>query len=215
MSTPVKPSTAGEGAEELRSLAELVLFLSTCFLDGPNEEKHGVLSDPEWLAALLQSGILRVEPAARAVDLPDHRRRFEELLRIPGDHFVSPFEQGYHERKATVEFSAPVACEQLYRRAGYVREPYATVEADHIGHQLRFLSALLQRYAGKLEEDDNQGAAVVLTWIRGFFNDRCWWWPSFSGRLLESDLPLELEVAVRLLDGVRACVEELVQENEA
>ncbi len=216
MSTPaVSPSRNGEGAEELRSLARLALFLATYFLEGPDEERHRILSDPEWLAAMERSGLLATRPAGRTATLAEHRRRFEALLRIPGDDFVPPFEQGYHEQKATVEFSAPGACQQVYRRAGYALEPYAAVQPDHVGHQLRFLSALLEKYADRLDEGDDHGAAVVKTWIRGFVNDRCWWWPQLADRLLEAGLPLELEGAARLLAGLEAAARELAGEAEA
>jgi len=194
-------SIPGGGADELRSLADLSLFLAAYFLEGPDARRHELLSDEGWCREFVEAGLLDSVPSP-VVGLDEHQRRFGELLRIPGDRFVPPFEQAYHEGKATVEFSAPAACEQLYRRAGYSRDPFSNVEPDHVGHQLRFLAGLLERRATKLEAGDVDGARVVATWVHGLINDRCWWWRGMAARLRERDLPAQMEVVVALLTGV-------------
>ncbi len=188
-----------EGAGEARPLADLCLFLAQYFLQGPSGRLDDVLRDPAWSAGLQRAGLLREDPGGEPAGLSTHHAEFEDLLRIPGERFVPPFEQAYHAQKATVEFSAPAACERVYQHAGYDRAPFGAVQADHAGHQLRFLSALLGRLGDTQERGDEDAVLRILTWRDGFLRDRCWWWPRFAERILERHPCRQIRLAAALL----------------
>jgi len=199
-------SPSGERDAIARHLAGLFLFAGKYFLSGPDEEVHGILSDSQWWGSLEESGLVDGQPEGESVNLSRHLAAFNSVCRIPGDGFVPPFEQAYHERKATVELSAPGECAKLFRAAGYEMAPYAGVQPDHIGHQLRFLSALLEREADCVDRGEEEAAKRVRTWQEGFLADRCWWWPRFAGDIQSKSPPFELAAAAGLLVGLHAAL---------
>lgn len=199
-------SVTREGAGPSRPLADLFLFLAQYYLEGPSDRLDAVLRSAAWPEELKQAGLLDESPGGEPAGLSAHRLEFEGLLRIPGEGFVPPFEQAYHTQKATVEFSAPAACERVYQHAGYDRAPFVAVQADHVGHQLRFLSALLGRLGDAHERHDGDAVLRVLSWRDGFLRDRCWWWPRFSGKILERGPCRQVRLAAVLLPALaRAC----------
>jgi len=196
----------GDGGNSVRHLAGLFLFAARYFLSGPDEEIHGILGDSQWWALLRETGLANGEPRGKTVDLDWHRSAFETLFRIPGDGFVPPYEQAYHEGKATVNLSATAECAKVYQAAGYEAAPFAGVQRDHIGHHLRFLSALLEREADCLDRGEVEAAERVVTWEEGFLADRCWWWPRFVERVRVLEPPAEVDAANLLISGLHAAL---------
>jgi len=195
-----------EGTGNARPLQDLFLFLAQYYLEGPSGSIDEVLQNAAWPAELKQAGLLSEDPGGETAEISAHRSQFGDLLRIPGERFIPPFEQAYHAQKATVEFSAPAACERVYQHAGYDRAPFVAVQADHVGHQLRFLSALLGRLGDALERKDRDAVLRILTWRDGFLRDRCWWWPRLSDKLLERHPCRQIRLAAALLPALtRAC----------
>jgi hypothetical protein len=206
MTTKHAFATSRDGAGDARPVADLCLFLAQYYLQGPSGPLDDVLTNPAWASGLQQAGLLLEDPGGEPAGLSAHRAEFEDLLRIPGGRFIPPFEQAYHAQKATVEFSAPAACERVYQHAGYDRAPFAAVQADHVGHQLRFLSALLGRLGDAAERNDGDAVLRILTWRDGFLRDRCWWWPRLSDKLLERHPCRQIRLAAALLPALtRAC----------
>ena len=196
----------GDDAASLRHLAGLFLFAARYFLGGPDEEIHRILGDAAWWGSLEEGGLVHGRPPGSPVDLERHRSSYQALFLIPGDGFVPPFEQAYREGKATVDSSATTACTLIYRSAGYDAAPFGGVQRDHIGHQLRFLSALLEREASSRDQGDPDAAKRVASWETGFLAEHCWWWPRFVERVLGTEPPAEISAAVLLVAGLHEVV---------
>ena len=202
MSGPDSLNPSGDGGARSRHLAGLLLFAARYFLSGPDERLHGILGDEEWWRSLHEAGVVGPRPEGPGGDLDAHRGQYNELLRVPGSRFVPPFEQAYHEGKATVDASAPGECARVYREAGYQTAPYAGVQADHIGHQLRFVAALLEREAECADRGEETAVERVRTWQEGFLADRCWWWPRFAADVRSRAPQREVAAAADLVAGL-------------
>ena len=197
----------GDDAAAPRHLAGLVLFAARYCLSGPDEEVHRILGNAAWWGSLEEAGLAPGQPSGSPVDLEQHRSLYQAFFWIPGNAFVPPYEQAYREGKATVDSSATAACTSIYRVAGYDAAPFDDVQRDHIGHQLRFLSALLEREADCRDQDDIGAASRVVSWEEGFLAEHCWWWPRFTERVLAMDPPAEMSAAVLLIAGLHAAME--------
>lgn len=186
-------------AADLRRLAELLLFAAGYFLKGPHEAADAVLTDPDWYDATVDSGLLpaAVTEAALA-DGDEERRQFSATFRIPGARFVPPFEQAYREGKAGGDDDAVGECLRLYAAAGYQLAPFGHVQADHAGHQARFLAVVLEQEADCLSQAD-PSACTVATWRAGFVAEHCQWWVQLSDRVAASGACRQLRAATALL----------------
>ncbi len=191
-----------EEADAVRLLADLCLFMAQYFLQGPDERLDGLMGEAVWLNQLKKARLVPDNPGGEVANLPTHKREFEALLRIPSGSFVPPFEQAYHDRKATVQFSAPAACERVYGSSGYDLSPFTGVQPDHVGHQLRFLAALFDRLGKSTREGDSDAVMNILSWRSSFLRDRCWWWPRFGGDLLQKRPCRQIRVAATLLSNL-------------
>ncbi|MCP4896434.1 MAG: molecular chaperone TorD family protein [bacterium] len=181
-----KASSSGlsrQEAADRRLLAGLFRFVAGYFLEGPTEASDAVLANPQWRIDLVQSGLLSEQGTDDEIaPLKEHTHQFLRVFRVPGDAFVPPFEQAYRKGKATVDDSAVGQCATVYDEAGYELEPFKHIQADHIGHQARFLAAILDREAECLEREDRDAAATVATWRTGFLLERSAWWSSLAER---------------------------------
>ena len=181
------PATSLEAAD-CRLLAGLFRFVASYFLEGPNTALEDVLSDTRWRGDLIESGLLgEAEIPDRLLSKNRHSEMFLRFFRIPGDSYVPPFEQAYRKGKATVESSAVGECTEIYETAGYDRAPFKHMQSDHVGHQARFVAALLEREADCLDRSDAEATATVTTWRAGFLRDHCSWWDTFSERIRQND----------------------------
>lgn len=197
-----------EAAGDGRLVAGMLRFVAGYFLRGPDDETEEILTDVEWQRATTESGLI---PAAVAdetlIDLDEHRRQFSELFRVPGTAFIPPFEQAYRGGKATVESSATTECLRLYAAAGYRLHPFKHAQADHAGHQARFLAALLEQEAGCLADGEAGTAATVATWRQGFVAEHCGWWTDFSDRATASGACQQIRTAATLLASLGRAAE--------
>lgn len=171
-------------AADCRLLAELFRFAAGYFLRGPDDETEKVLADPDWCAAAIDSGLVSAEAVAKPMaEHMEQNHQFLSMFRIPGSSFIPPFEQAYREGKATVDDAAVTECLQVYEAAGYKLPPFKHVQGDHLGHQARFLAAILDQEAGCLDKRDEEAAASVATWRTGFVDEHCGWWATFAERV--------------------------------
>lgn len=192
-----------EEAAERRLLAGFFRFAAGYLLKGPDDETEKVLADPEWIAAVVDSGLVPERIAALpAAERADQNHQFMTRFRIPGDRFIPPFEQAYRDGKATVDDAAVSECLQVYAVAGYQLEPFTHIQADHVGHQARFLAAVLEREADCLEQDDGDGPATVRTWRTGFIDEHCSWWAELASRVSDDTLCRQIQTVVHLLSGL-------------
>ena len=202
-------ATHGEAAAH-RRLADLLLFAAGYFLAGPDERSHALLTDPAWLAGLRRARLL-----GRGIEVRDpttvssHRQQFAELFRIPSDRYVAPVEQAFRDAKATVDDSAVGECLAVYQAAGYELAPYAHIQADHLGHQLRFVHAVLTREADCLERGDTAAAATVASWRRGFLADHGRWWRELAQRTRSRNPCAAIRHAVSLAERLGHTAAEL------
>jgi TorA maturation chaperone TorD len=208
----VKPShdeapELGDEGEALALLAELLNLAGEYFLRGPDPRLDALVSAHEWRANLRRAGLLDDTPDGRLLDAQDHERTFATLLRVPGGDFVPPFEQAYHASDSTGTLPARLACQRVYDTAGYEKAPFGSSQADHVGHELRFLGALAEREAECSRRGDADAARRVATWRRGFVRDRCSWWREFTDRLGDSTDCLQIRIMAALVRNLRKHLE--------
>lgn len=187
-------------AGDLRRLADLFELAGTYFLAGPSEAVDRLLADEEWVASLVGAGLLEKDPGGKAATPDEHAREFEALLRIPDRERAVPPQEAAHVPKPDEPERTPVlVCRSLYERAGYEAAPYADLPADHVGHQLRFLAALMRKEADCLERGDDAAAANVRGWVVGFAGDHTSWWETFGAKLAERAATRPLRVMAALV----------------
>lgn len=194
---------SGPEAADCRLLAGLFRFVAGYFLAGPTEASQAVLADPQWRSELASGGFL----VPRSFDDPplplqEHTRQFVRTFRVPGDSFVPPYEQAYRKGKATVDDSAVGGCAAVYEKAGYELDPFQHIQADHIGHQARFVSAILEQEATCLDRGDEEEAATVATWRTGFLEEHCSWWQAFGKRVAERGLAAQVCLVAALASSL-------------
>ena len=156
---------AGERGQDLRARAAFLELVAELWL-APAEERH-----LEGLGALGEifpgSGLGGFAGPARLGEL---KTAFDVHLRVPGGRALLPYETSHlpaTERERGPERMAAVA--GLYATAGFDMEPNTQVPADHVGHELRFVAALLRREAGL--EPGSSAAQNVVGWRSGFVRD--------------------------------------------
>ncbi len=197
-----------EAAGDGRLVAGMLRFVAGYFLRGPDDETEEILTDVEWQRATTESGLTPAAVADAPVDdLDGHERQFAELFRVPGTAFIPPFEQAYRGGKATVDGSATTECLQLYAAAGYQLHPFKHVQADHAGHQARFVAALLEQEEDCLGTGEAETAATVATWRRGFVAEHCGWWSSFSDRVAAAGACRQIRTVAALLASLGGAAE--------
>lgn len=106
---------------------------------------------------------------------------WQKHLAIPGSQAFLPYETSHlppEMRPRGPQRLAQIA--GLYKRAGFSLEPWTHYPADHLGHELRFLAALLRHQAICEQRQEHPAAANVKTWRQGFLQDHLQaWLPAF------------------------------------
>lgn len=106
---------------------------------------------------------------------------WQKHLAIPGSQAFLPYETSHLPPNMSPRGPERLALiAGLYKRAGFPLEPWTHYPADHLGHELRFLAALLRHQALCEQRQEHQGAANVKTWRQGFLQDHLQaWLPAF------------------------------------
>jgi len=145
--------------------AALLEYVAELWL-APAEERH--LAGLTPLEELFPgTGLSRFAGPARIGEL---RAAFDVHMRIPGGRALLPYESSHlpdQERIRGPERMAEVA--GLYATAGFDMEPFTQFPADHIGHELRFVAALLRREAALAH--GSPAAVNALGWRTGFIRE--------------------------------------------
>lgn len=132
-----------EHGPELEARAALFDYVAELWL-APAEERHlaGLRAFEELFPG---AGLSRFADPGRIGELQE---AFGLHMRIPGGQALLPYESSHlpdQERIRGPERMADVA--SIYAAAGFDMEPFTQFPADHIGHELRFVAALLRREA--------------------------------------------------------------------
>jgi len=156
---------AGERGPELQARAALLEYVAELWL-APAEERHfaGLKALEELFPG---TGLSRFADPARIGEL---RAAFDAHMRIPGRQAILPYESSHlpeTERIHGPERIADVA--GLYATAGFDMEPFTQFPADHIGHELRFVAALLRREAALFP--GSSAARNAFGWRTGFIRE--------------------------------------------
>ncbi len=206
MNSDPRPSgLSRQEAADCSLLAGLFRFVAGYFLAGPSEDTEKVFVDPEWRHNLVDCQLLAEDLAdERMLSEKEHGRQFLSTFRIPGDSFVPPFEQAYRKGKATVDESAVSGCTVVYESAGYELAPFKQIQTDHIGHQARFVAAVLEQEADCLEREDIDAAATVATWRTGFLQKHCAWWSSLNERVDRQGIHGQIRLVTALAAALAA-----------
>jgi TorA maturation chaperone TorD len=150
---------------ELEARAALLEYVAELWL-APAEERH--LAGLRALEELFPgTGFSRFADPDRMGEL---RTAFDVHMRIPGGRALLPYESSHlpdQERFRGPERIADVA--SIYFAAGFDMDPFTQFPADHLGHELRFVAALLRREATLAP--GSPAAVNALGWRTGFIRE--------------------------------------------
>ena len=150
---------------ELEARAALLEYVAELWL-APVEGRH--LAGLGALEELFPgTGLSRFAEPDRVGEL---RTAFDVHMRIPGGSALLPYESSHlpdEERIRGPERMAEVA--SVYATAGFDMEPFTQFPADHLGHELRFVAALLRREAALVP--GSPASVNALGWRTGFIRE--------------------------------------------
>lgn len=190
--------------EEARST--VYAFFGQAFLRGPDQQfltalisdagaahLRDVFPDPVYQQELAQ---VRLEAREGRLTLEGAVLDFETLFRVPGPHYLSPYESVYRSQSAGGRgcLCGPeaVAVEQFYLREGLTPTAGFTELPDHVGVELEFM-AVLSRKAGEAMKTGDRGA--VQEYCRQqycFFTEHVGTWARILAQRLASQAQTSL-----------------------
>lgn len=181
--------------EELEAFARFLGLVGEAWLLPPT---------PSHLAALSALAELFGEPDVQKAPGDGLKQAWEQHFRVPGSQNLRPYEA---EHATPGGHSVRVEVAELYQQAGFSTSPYEHEPPDHIGHELRFLSALVMRAASCQRQGQLSTAATLGSWISGFIRDHLLgfldvWVESVEQKALDPFFPALARVSSRLVWGV-------------
>lgn len=142
-----------------RARKDLYSFLARAFCYPPGQDWLDRLGAPEIRESL---AVIQGAEGPGAPALSEVRRAFFQLLKVPGDLYVRPYESVYsdsvrvagEETGGLLMGEAAVAVQRVYEAAGYSPPDHLELP-DYLGHELAFAG-----YLWSLEEDALSAANI-------------------------------------------------------
>ncbi len=159
---------------------------------------------PSHLAALGALAELFGEPDLQVAHGDRLKQTWEYHFRVPGEQNLQPY-KSEHANPGGHEVRVEVA--SLYQQAGFSTSPYEHEPPDHIGHELRFISALVMRQASCHRQGERAAAVALGSWIAGFIRDHVLgfldvWVGRVEQKGMDPFFPALARVSSRLVWGV-------------
>lgn len=190
-----------EGADWARARANMYSFLSTAFLQPPNEAVVAALSDHIFLQEVESVfGVAAIEELrAFAADFKgDHEsldQEFQDLFVVPLGRYVTPYEAVYRDKRQVENAMvcgllmgpSTLAIKQLYREAGVAISDAAKELPDHIGLEFACMQLLCEEEARACEQNDAGQVERVRSLQQRLLNEHLLHWvPALCARIREN-----------------------------
>jgi TorA maturation chaperone TorD len=187
-------------------------FFSQAFLRGPSRSfLEALISDDGAgnLRELFPDAAYRQELAQVGREVREGRLNlegavldFEALVRIPGPHYLSPYESVYRSQSAGGRgcLCGPeaLAAEQLYLREGLGPGEGVNELPDHVGVELEFMAFLCRKAAGAMRAGDLALLAEYRHRQQHFFREHLGAWV----RLLADRLASQAQTSLYRFLGI-------------
>ena len=181
-------------------------FFSQAFIRGPSQQFLGALVSDEGMKnlreifpdAAYQQELARVRLDGREgrVTQEEAVLDFEALFRIPGPHYLSPYESVYRSQGAGGRGSLcgpeTTAVEQVYLRHGLEPSEGFSELPDHVGVELEFMAFLCSKAVDALRTGDRAAVQEYHHQQYCFFTEHVEAW----GRLLAERLASQAQTSL-------------------
>jgi TorA maturation chaperone TorD len=184
--------------EEARSA--LYGFFSQAFIRGPSQQFLAALISDDGtmnLREIFPDAAYQQELAQVRLDTREGRLTlegavldFEALFRVPGPHYLSPYESVYRSQGAGGRgcLCGPeaVAVERLYLKEGLGPNAGFTELPDHVGVELEFMAYLCRKTLDAMRADDRARLAEYQREQQHFFREHLGVWVNLLAERLAS-----------------------------